>query len=57
MGMNVKDSVVENELKVHGIKSPRIADASIFPTIPSGNTNRPASMIGEIAASIIKGEI
>ena len=57
MGMNVRDSVVDNKLKVHGIKNLRIADASIFPTIPSGNTNAPAIMVGEMAASIIKGEI
>ena len=57
MGMNAKESVVNNKLKVHGIENLRIADASIFPTIPSGNTNAPAIMVGEMAASIIKGEI
>jgi choline dehydrogenase len=31
----------------------RVADASIFPTIPTGNTNAPAIMVGEMASDII----
>ena len=38
---------VDNNLKVHGIEGLRIADASIFPTIPSGNTNAACIMVGE----------
>jgi choline dehydrogenase len=56
MGKDAKSSVVDEKLKVHGIQNLRIADASIFPTIPSGNTNAPAIMVGEKAASIIQGE-
>ena len=40
-------SVVDNKLKVHGIKNLRVADASIMPTLISGNTNGPCMMIGE----------
>jgi len=46
-------SVVDNELKVKGIKNLRIADASIMPTIVSGNTNAACIMIGEKAADLI----
>jgi len=56
MGKDAKTSVVDPHLKVHGIENLRIADASIFPTIPSGNTNAPSIMVGEKAASIIRGE-
>jgi len=56
MGRDAKSAVVDERLKVHGVENLRIADASIFPTIPSGNTNAPAIMVGEKAASIIIGE-
>ena len=46
-------SVVDNELKVHGIKQLRIADASIMPTLTSGNTNAPCIMIGEKCAAMV----
>ena len=48
------DAVVNERLQVHGIKGLRVADASIFPTMPSGNTNAPAIMVGEKAADLIR---
>ena len=54
MGPEGPNTVVDDQLRVHGIAGLRIADASIFPTMPSGNTNAPAIMVGEKAAQIIK---
>lgn len=48
------NTVVSDRLKVHGIKGLRVADASIFPTIPSGNTNAACIMVGEKASEFIK---
>jgi choline dehydrogenase len=49
------EAVVDAQLRVHGIEGLRIADASIMPTITSGNTNLPAMMIGEKAADMLLG--
>jgi choline dehydrogenase len=48
-------AVVDNELRVHGIESLRIADASIFPLLPSGNTHAPTVAVAERAADLILG--
>jgi choline dehydrogenase len=46
-------AVVNSELKVHGIDGLRIADASIMPTLTSGNTNAPCIMIGEKCSDMV----
>jgi choline dehydrogenase len=46
MGIDA-DAVVDPELRVYGIEGLRVADASVMPTVPSGNTNAPSIMIGE----------
>ena len=47
-------SVVDSDLRVHGIKSLRVADSSIMPVLISGNTNGPTIMVGERAADLIR---
>jgi choline dehydrogenase len=53
MGQDTNLSVVNEKLQVHGIRNLRIADASIFPSIPTGNTNAPSIMVGEKASDLL----
>ena len=52
MGVD-SEAVVDAELRVHGIKALRVADASIMPVITRGNTNAPTIMIAEKASDLI----
>ena len=46
-------AVVDDQLRVHGVEGLRVADASIMPTLTSGNTNVPCIMIGEKCATMV----
>jgi choline dehydrogenase len=52
--MGIDDAaVVDPELRVHGLQGVRIVDASVMPTLPSGNTNAATMMIAHRAASLL----
>ena len=53
MGQSEADSVVDSQLRVHGVQGLRIVDASVFPNVTSGNTNAPVMMLAERAADLI----
>lgn len=53
MGPDPATSVIDPHLRVHGIEGLRVIDSSIFPEIPSGNTNAPTIMVGERGADLI----
>lgn len=53
MGKSETDSVVDSQLRVHGVQGLRVVDASVFPNVTSGNTNAPVMMLAERAAEFI----
>src|SRR5262249_4152873 len=50
-----REAVVDSELRVRGVDGLRIADASVMPTIPAGNTNAASVMVGEFASRLLTG--
>lgn len=48
------EAVVDDRLRVYGVKNLRVVDASVMPLIPTGNTNAPTIMVAEKASDMIK---
>jgi choline dehydrogenase len=52
-----EQAVVDPELRVRGVDGLRVADASVMPVVPRGNTNAPTIMVGEKAADLLRGKV
>jgi choline dehydrogenase len=50
------NAVVGPDLRVHGLENLRVIDASVFPTMTSGNTNAPTMMVAEKGAALVLGD-
>lgn len=57
MGTTPAENVVDHKLRVHGLQNLRVIDASVFPTVTSGNTNAPAIMVGEKGADLVLADV
>lgn len=57
MGRDSSVDVVDSRLRVYGVDGLRVIDASIFPTLTSGNTNSPTIMVGEKGSSMILEDV
>jgi choline dehydrogenase len=55
MGNDRRNSVIDTQLRVHGLSGLRVADTSAMPEIPSGNTNAPTIALAEKASDLICG--
>jgi len=53
MGPDPHTAVVDGRLRVHGVQGLRVIDASVFPTVTSGNTNAPTVMVAEKGAAML----
>jgi len=53
MGPDPHQAVVDHQLRVHGVTGLRVIDASVFPTLTSGNTNAPTLMLAEKGADML----
>ncbi len=53
MGPDPRSAVVDSALRVYGVHALRVVDASVFPTVTSGNTNAPTLMVAQKTADSI----
>jgi choline dehydrogenase len=51
-----ENAVVDPDLRIYGVRNMRVVDSSVFPTIPSSNTNAPTIALAEKASDVILAE-